>query len=322
MPEVKKTINKEFRSKLLAISLTCLPAWVFTYLALTSFKDYAWGLFVWLPLIMGVVTTLILHFTNYQKSITYNIPLQAMGFFGLGLLFFAMEGLLCIIMVAPLSLLANFIGFAFTKEIIKKKNTGNSKSFIFILLVSVPLFMSFESMVGKKEKLRSVTTTITIDAAPEVVWENVIAFPELNEPTELIFKTGIAYPISATIQGEGVGSTRYCNFSTGHFVEPITIWDEAKLLQFDVINQPEPMKEISPYNIHPNHLNGYWVSKKGQFKLTIKNGKTILEGTTWYINKIKPDFYWTIWSDHIVHKIHQRVLKHIKHESEKKNKNT
>jgi hypothetical protein len=83
------------------------------------------------------------------------------------------------------------------------------------------------------------------------------------------------------------------------------------------MEQPEPMKEISFYDIHPTHLHGYWVSQKGQFKLTkLKNGHTLLEGTTWYINKIKPDFYWTTWSDYIVHKIHIRVLEHIKLQSE------
>lgn len=78
-------------------------------------------------------------------------------------------------------------------------------------------------------------------------------------------------------------------------------------------SQPEPLKELSFYSIHPNHLHGYWVSKQGQFKLTrLPDGHTLLEGTTWYINKIRPGLYWTIWSDYIVHKIHQRVLEHIK----------
>jgi hypothetical protein len=140
---------------------------------------------------------------------------------------------------------------------------------------------------------------------------------QLAEPSEFIFKTGIAYPTNATITGQGVGAVRHCNFSTGSFVEPITIWNEPNLLQFDVVDQPEPMKELSPYDIHPNHLHGYWVSKKGQFKLNrLANGHTLLEGTTWYVNRIKPGFYWTLWSDYIVHSIHERVLEHIKTESE------
>ena len=175
--------------------------------------------------------------------------------------------------------------------------------------------MAFENTQGDDEQLRSVTTSIEIDAPASVVWKNVIAFAQLDEPDEWIFKTGIAYPINATIEGEGVGAVRHCNFTTGPFVEPITVWDEPKLLRFSVTSQPPPMKELSPYELHPPHLDGFWLSKEGQFKLIeLENGKTRLEGTTWYVNKIEPDFYWTLWSDYIVHKIHKRVLRHIRNQ--------
>ena len=73
------------------------------------------------------------------------------------------------------------------------------------------------------------------------------------------------------------------------------------------------MKEISMYDINPAHLHEYFVSKKGQFKLTkLADGKTLVEGTTWYYNKIQPEIYWKIWSKYIIHKIHHRVLNHIK----------
>jgi hypothetical protein len=177
--------------------------------------------------------------------------------------------------------------------------------------------MAFEDVKPHKEALRSVTTSIIINAAPEEVWKSVTSFPQLQEPTELIFKTGIAYPINATLNGSGVGAVRHCNFSTGSFVEPITVWEEPRLLKFSVEEQPTPMKELSFYDIEPTHLHGYWISKEGQFKLTpLANKRTLLEGTTWYVNKIKPDLYWTLWSDFIVHAIHERVLQHIKGQAE------
>ena len=106
--------------------------------------------------------------------------------------------------------------------------------------------------------------------APKRYGKNVIVFSACwVAPTEFIFRTGIAYPINAEISGQGAGAVRHCNFSTGSFVEPISVWDEAGLLKFDVDSQPEPMKELSFYShVHPNHLHGYWVSKGGQFKLT------------------------------------------------------
>jgi len=42
----------------------------------------------------------------------------------------------------------------------------------------------------------------------------------------------------------------------------------------------------------------------------------LLEGTTWYYHNIKPAAYWQLWSDYIIHKIHVRVLNHIKFNSE------
>jgi hypothetical protein len=156
-----------------------------------------------------------------------------------------------------------------------------------------------------------------IKAPPSVVWNNVIAFPNLPEPTEPIFKLGIAYPIGAEIRGRGPGAIRRCQFSTGAFLEPIKIWDEPRLLKFDVLAQPPPMREFSfRQEIHPAHLQGYLDVQGGQFKLspiTLSDGKVItrLEGTTWYRNQMWPNFYWRLWSDRIIHTIHMRVLNQI-----------
>ncbi|MEM6831638.1 MAG: hypothetical protein AAF551_14100 [Bacteroidota bacterium] len=57
----------------------------------------------------------------------------------------------------------------------------------------------------------------------------------------------------------------------------------------------------------------YFVSTEGEFRLKeIGSNQTLLEGTTWYYHKIRPVFYWKIWSDYIIHAIHLRVLNHIK----------
>ncbi len=302
---------------LTAVGVTSIIAWTFAYLATNVFRDYALGLFIWLPLVMGATSTLIYGYKKTTERHTLrNVAYVTLLIFCLGLLLFAWEGVICLIMAAPVGLFFTWVGYRLGYDIIKSK-MSSTPTVIVILFISVPSLMAFENANETKEELRWVITSIEIKASPEQVWKNVIAFPELKEPEEFIFKTGIAYPINATIQGQGVGAVRHCNFSTGSFVEPITLWKEPTLLKFTVVEQPEPMKEMSFYNVHPNHLHGYWNSKQGQFKLTkLVNGHTLLEGTTWYENKIKPDFYWTLWSDYIVHRIHKRVLEHIKTQSE------
>lgn len=304
--------------KILSIALPCILGWTFTYLATNIFRDYAFGLFVWLPLVLGATSTLILaHKNPTARKILRNNAYLTLLIFCVGLLFFAWEGIICLLMAAPIGFVFTYFGFLIGHALSKSKMSNSTPTAIILLMISVPSLMAFEDNIKTSNDLRSVTTSIEINASPETVWKNVVSFPQLKDPTEFIFKTGIAYPINATINGQGVGAVRHCNFSTGSFVEPITTWDEPKLLKFSVDQQPEPMKEISPYDIHPTHLHGYWVSKQGQFKLTaLPNGHTLLEGTTWYVNKIKPNFYWTTWSDYIVHKIHKRVLEHIKTQAE------
>ena len=317
MQEKKNPSRKIIGRAILAIGLTCVIGWAFAFLATNVFEDYGFGLFVWLPFVMGATSTLLYGYNNPTSlGKLFNISMGTLFIFCVGLLFFAWEGLICLMMALPIGMFFTWLGHFIAYQVLKTKISNSTT--IILLLLSVPSLMAFEGVKQEKDEVRSVVTSIEINASSENIWENVIAFPQLREPTELVFKTGIAYPINATINGKGVGGIRHCNFSTGSFVEPITIWDEPNLLQFSVDEQPEPMKELSFYDIHPNHLHGYWVSKHGQFKLTrLANGHTLLEGTTWYVNKIKPGFYWAAWSDHIVHKIHERVLKHIKIEAEK-----
>ena len=73
------------------------------------------------------------------------------------------------------------------------------------------------------------------------------------------------------------------------------------------------MREWSPYAIHPAHLDHYLQSHQGEFFLEgLPDGRTRLVGTTWYSNRMWPGPYWSLWSDYIIHRIHERVLVHIK----------
>jgi hypothetical protein len=145
------------------------------------------------------------------------------------------------------------------------------------------------------------------------VWRHVVAFPELPPAREWIFRAGIAAPTGARIEGQGVGATRYCDFTTGAFVEPITAWDEDRLLAFDITEQPPPLRELSPHGaIEAPHLAGYFRATRGEFRLEALPGdRTRLVGTTRYVVDMFPQAYWRWVADGIVEAIHQRVLAHI-----------
>ena len=79
------------------------------------------------------------------------------------------------------------------------------------------------------------------------------------------------------------------------------------------------MKEWSPYaHVHPPHLDGYFRSTCGEFLLAeLPNGRTRLEGSTWYELDLAPFAYWSFIADQVVHQIHLRVLRHVKAEAER-----
>ncbi|MDO6803993.1 hypothetical protein Q4595_16220 [Wenyingzhuangia sp. 1_MG-2023] len=242
---------------------------------------------------------------------------MTLGVATLGLLVFAIEGMICIAMAFPILCLLVWLGSYLGYKINVGKWINSTNTIIGLLLISLSS-MSFD-YVNKPENLIPVKTKVIVNAPIETAWKNVVTFNKIEEPIDWIFKTGISYPTDATIKGNGVGAIRYCNFTTGSFIEPITTWNEPNLLQFDVKEQPIPMNEFNPFwDIHPPHLDGYFKSYKGQFKLTkIDDNKTEIEGTTFYKVDITPEIYWKTWSDFIIHRIHKRVLNHIKIESEK-----
>lgn len=310
-------MKEENKSKWTAIGITVIISGLMTYWGIQGIGVYGMALFILTPLFIGMAPVIIY---GRKRPVTTkqarNIGFLTLGLFTVGLIVFAIEGLICIAMAAPIGLLLTWTGTLIGHSIIIKTPSSGVTTII-ILALTIPTTAFVEKRDKEALDLIEVTTSIVIDAESEDVWKNVIEFPTLNEPTEFIFKTGIAYPINAKIKGQGIGAIRHCNFSTGSFVEPITIWDEPKLLRFDVVENPAPMRELSFYDINAPHLHDYFVSKQGQFKLTkLENGKTLLEGTTWYYHDIRPVFYWRLWSEYIIHKIHLRVLTHIKETTE------
>jgi hypothetical protein len=306
-------MKEENKSKLTAIGTTVIISGLLTYWGIQGIGVYGMALFILTPLFIGMCPVIIY---GRKRQVTpkqaRNIAFLTLGLFTIGLVVFAIEGLICIAMAAPIGLLFTWGGSLIGHSIVvKSPNSGLTTTIILILTIPTTAFV--EKSDKEELDLIQVTTSIEVDAKTEDVWKNVIEFPTLKEPTDFIFKAGIAYPINAEIKGQGIGAIRHCNFSTGSFVEPITIWDEPKLLRFDVVENPATMKELSFYDINAPHLHDYFVSKQGQFKLTkLENGKTLLEGTTWYYHDIRPAFYWRMWSEYIIHKIHLRVLTHIK----------
>lgn len=285
-------------------------------LSVYGLGTYGTALFFVTPFTMGAVSAVIYN-AAYPRSVWNTLGLALLGtvLTGSVVLLFAIEGVICLIMAFPIAAVLSVVGALLAWAITTSAKTGQRNPAA--LLVMLPAFAATESRLAEPT-LRHVTTTMEIDAPPEQVWPNVVGFSDLPAPPQWIFKLGVAYPMRARIQGSGVGAVRHCEFSTGAFVEPITVWDEPRHLAFDVTSQPPSMTELSPYrSVKAPHLEHYMVSKGGEFRLVpLPGGRTRLEGTTHYTLAIYPELYWVPYGEVLLHGIHTRVLAHIKDLSE------
>ncbi len=300
----------------MAIGFTVLFGLLGTMLGVFVFGRYGWGVFLGLPFCLGLVSVLIY---GYDQERTYGgcmkVACLSVVLLAAALVLLWMEGVLCLLMAAPLGILLAVMGGTIGYFLLDPRRTRGQATGVWLVLILIaPALMGAEHLGVSEAPLVAVHTVIDVDATPAVVWRHVVTFPDLPEPTEIVFRLGIAYPMKARIEGQGAGAVRYCVFSTGAFVEPIEVWDEARLLRFSVALNPDPMRELTPYHgVRPPHLDGYLKSERGQFLLVeLPDGRTRLEGRTWYRNSMWPASYWKLWSDFLIQRIHLRVLTHIK----------
>jgi hypothetical protein len=304
------------RDALLGIVSTATIALAMIGTSIYLLRDYGGALFLGTPVVIGAVNGYLVNRRELRSwGWTLGVVCLSILLTGASILLFAIEGFFCILMAAPIALAGGVLGAILGRVIAKGGATPPHQ--IALVLLGLPLLAGFESRLTKVPR-REVISAIEIDAPPERVWPSVVGFSELPPPTERLFRMGISYPIRAHIAGDGVGAIRYCEFSTGPFVEPITRYDRPTRLSFDVIAQPPPMFEWSPYrNLHPPHLDGYIRSVAGEFRLiALPGSRTRLEGSTWYELDMAPHDYWQVWADTMIHDIHLRVLEHVKRLSE------
>lgn len=278
-------------------------------------RSYGGGLMLGAPVISGFATSMF--FVQLSPSSRFSGAALAtivsfLVSFG-ATIAFALEGLGCLVMVLPLvvpiTFFGSFLGYAIAKSLGSAPGRAVSAP-----LVVLPLVFGAERVSPLPEApSEAVVSEIVIDAPPDVVWRHVVSFPPLDPPEEFMFRHGIAAPMSATIEGEGPGAIRRCNFTTGTFVEPIEVWSPGRELTFSVTAQPDPMVEQTLWNgVRPPHLDGYLATTRGQFLLEpLPDGRTRLVGSTWYRTGMQPEVYWRLWGDAIIHRIHMRVLRHV-----------
>jgi uncharacterized membrane protein YhaH (DUF805 family) len=317
LPSTRSLGASRTESAVISITAGILLGVAAVILGVVGRGQYGFTLMLGTPVAMGALTGFLFN-RRYAATLRETVVVATFMFCVVAgvFLLLAFEGALCIAMMLPIGVVVGLLGALMGRAIASWGRRALPPAISAMLLL--PLFVAIEPAHITGRSLHEVQSSVVIDAPPERVWPHVIAFDPIAETPDLFSRLGIAYPQYAHIEGTGVGAVRYCVFSTGPFVEPITGWEPGKRLGFDVASSPDPLRELSFYSdLSPPHLHGYLRSRRGEFRLiALPGGRTRLEGSTWYEIEIAPEAYWRLWSDYLIHRIHERVLEHIKLEVE------
>lgn len=278
---------------------------------------YGFGLFLASPFFIGLATAYLANRSvPIAAQATTRLVFGACFLGGVGLLAFAIEGLVCLAMAIPLIMLMAWIG-GMVGRAIALKGARRAPGSTAMSVAVLPLLFAADIVAPPRAAFESIES-IEIAATNEAVWDAIVHMGPIPEPPIAPFRWGLAYPVSGTIAGAGVGAIREGVFSTGIAYERVTVWEPGKRLEFIVLNDPPTMRELSLYDeVHAPHVRGYFRTLDARFSITpLADGRSRLTLATQHELDLNPALYWLPIARWAVHANKSRVLAHFARQAE------
>lgn len=278
---------------------------------------YGFGLFVASPFFIGCATAYIGNRrTAISERNTTRLVFGACFLGGIGLMAFALEGLVCLAMATPLIILMAWLG-GLAGRAIATKGAGGAPGSTAMSVAVLPLLFAVDLIAPPMASFDNVQS-IEVAATDQQVWDAIVHMGPIPDPPIAPFRWGLAYPMSGTIRGSGVGAIREGVFSTGVAYERVTAWEPGRRLEFIVLSDPPTMHELSPHeHVNAPHVEGYFRTLDARFAITpLANGRTRLSLATRHELDLNPAFYWLPITKWAVHANKSRVLAHFARQAE------
>jgi hypothetical protein len=278
---------------------------------------FGFAIFAGIPFATGVSSGVILRRAGGSFGQAVAAAMLLIGAVILILCGLLMEGIVCVVMAAPigagLAFLGVVAGYFLTRN---KTNSGRLQSAAWLAIVAI---VGLEGWNPPAPLEDTATSEIIIDAPAARVWAELHSINDLPPTDNLLFRYGVAHPTGTATLGEGVGAARVCKMSTGDMPEIVTVWKPGQELRFKVLSTPPSMRELGFFGqtIDAAHLHSAYASLDGGFKLeALPDGRTRVIGESHYLLNLAPASYWNLWTGQIVRMVQRRVLGHIKTKAE------
>lgn len=236
-------------------------------------------------------------------------------------LFLAWEGIICVVLFAPLMMLMASLGgvaAGVTRDIVRPDSTN----FVFTLCLMLPIAISpLERLPAPSPQLRVVATQIEIAATPDTIWGQIKRVPPIG-PAELADtwtrRIGFPRPVEATLSHEGIGGVRRATFEGGVlFFETIIHWEPQRHLAFSIRADTASIPAAT-LDEHVRIGGPYFDVLQGEYEIEpAGNNTSILHLSSGHRLSTRFNTYAGLWSDAIMRDIQHNILLVIKHRSER-----
>lgn len=217
------------------------------------------------------------------------------------------EGSICVVLGAPAILVGATMGGALGAS------AGARRSAVTPTLIALPFLLApIESLTRPAAHTTESVVEIEIAAPPEVVWPLVVSVDSITPAEQrpaLYTRLGFPKPVSATIDGSGVGAVRRARFEGGlTFTETVTNWIPDSLLSFTIRPNTE---SIPPTTLDPHVVVGgpFFDVLTGTYELRrIGASHTLLRLTSEHRVSTRFNAYSGWWADRIMRSIQANIL--------------
>jgi hypothetical protein len=232
----------------------------------------------------------------------------------------ALEGAICIVMASPIMVAMGMLGGAALGLTVSIRRARSAPAPMVVAALVLPFLLGpAEARLPPADDLRTVTTTIDIEAPPEVVWRHVVRVPLIRDDeqtTGLFQRVGIPRPLEATLDRDGVGGLREARFAGGiQFHERITEWEPGRRLGFTIETDADsiPAEVLDAHvRVGGEHFDVVF----GRFTLEPHGSGTRLRLESQHHLRTHLNFYAHLWTDAVMRDVQSNICRVIRRRAE------
>lgn len=315
----RRRLNRRVLSGFALALVIALSAFV---LFSASRAGSVWFASLWfLALLPALLCALICYIGDPDRTRTsgfyWLVPLALCGIVCLASIFVLHEGVICLVMLAPVWLVSGWIGAFAMRSQRHRRGRALESSFLIIPLVAAMV----EAQIPIPHETVTLSRSVMVQAAPEEIWRYAVSSRDIDGQegrwTITHDMIGMPRPRESSVAGNGVGAVRTAYWGEHvNFEEHIVEWEPARRLgwRFNFTNssvQDYTDKHISPDGEFLKIDSGEYVLRP------VSDNVTELTLTTRYVAKTHINPYAKLWGELMLGDIQENVLTIIKDRAER-----